>query len=654
MPDPFFFHESIFGLKNLEDLKGFNIGILDQDYAVEFVTRELPDAAIKKYGSHKALFDGVAKGEVRVFICDTPTALYFLEKLNLLSSFRYHLASPLYRKPFYSAVKEGNDALVAQINKGLELISADERAAIERKWMGPSENRETDVLVVAVAQSFPPFSMLNAENRPSGLLIDLWERWSVTTGNSLIFRFYDRNNAVNALKDGIVDIVSFLPPRQTTKGWTQASSAFYRLSWYLYHHKNRSNRPLAKGQTQRTLGAVTGSRAYEWLASSRRNIRVAGFETTRQMILAAAEGKIDGFLALPQEMAVLPDRLGYPEAFVQSDNPLFRQQMGGIVRNLNPDLIQRIDQGFNAIGQAERIQIESRWIRDKKARVFNPVNDQILLTRDEQQWLSAHQDLSRSIRLGVDPQWPPFEFIGDNFAYKGMVSDYVNLLNERLALNMVVAEQIPGGMDRTKTVFSRVDVVPSAISFESEKVGMLRTQAYLEFPWVIINKQQAPLIGGIRDFHGKTLAVIQRYAVKDLLGKEHPEIRILEVKTTRQGLAAVLSGQADGYLENLAVAGYQIQAQNHSSLKVAAATDLPGTGLVFSVRKDWQPLAGILDKAIASISDQEHDRIRQKWFSVRFEHKVDEGAHSHFPGYTAGTGLCMFAICFRQFQRPAL
>ncbi|MDD9303857.1 MAG: DUF4062 domain-containing protein [Desulfobacter sp.] len=33
---------------------------------------------------------------------------------------------------------------------------------------------------------------------------------------------------------------------------------------------------------------------------------------------------------------------------------------------------------------------------------------------------------------------------------------------------------------------------------------------------------------------------------------------------------------------------------------------------------------------------------------------LSKGAHSHFPGYTAGTGLCMFAICFRQFQRPAL
>ncbi len=29
-------------------------------------------------------------------------------------------------------------------------------------------------------------------------------------------------------------------------------------------------------------------------------------------------------------------------------------------------------------------------------------------------------------------------------------------------------------------------------------------------------------------------------------------------------------------------------------------------------------------------------------------------AHSHFPGYAAGTGLCVFAICFKQFQRPAL
>ena len=33
---------------------------------------------------------------------------------------------------------------------------------------------------------------------------------------------------------------------------------------------------------------------------------------------------------------------------------------------------------------------------------------------------------------------------------------------------------------------------------------------------------------------------------------------------------------------------------------------------------------------------------------------LEQRAHSHFPGYAAGIGLCVFAICFRQFQRPAL
>ena len=267
----FFFHESIFGLKHLEDLKGFNIGILDQDYAVEFVNRELPGAAIKKYSSHKALFDGVAAGEVRVFICDTPTALYFLEKLNLLSAFRYHPATPLYRKPFYAAVKEGNAALVSQINKGLEAITPKERAAIERKWMGAAGVRENDRLVVAAAQSFPPFSMLNAEGRPSGLVIDMWEKWSLKTGKPIAFRLYERQSAVNALKDGIVDILSFVPPREIIQGWTQTSSAFYRLNWYLYYHENSlisQDAPSIGG----ILGAVAGSRAYEWLKKSRRVI----------------------------------------------------------------------------------------------------------------------------------------------------------------------------------------------------------------------------------------------------------------------------------------------------------------------------------------------------------------------------------------------
>jgi len=42
-----------------------------------------------------------------------------------------------------------------------------------------------------------------------------------------------------------------------------------------------------------------------------------------------------------------------------------------------------------------------------------------------------------------------------------------------------------------------------------------------------------------------------------------------------------------------------------------------------AVRKDWAPLAGILDKALASISEAERDEIYRKWLPVRYEHGPD-------------------------------
>ena len=152
---------------------------------------------------------------------------------------------------------------------------------------------------------------------------------------------------------------------------------------------------------------------------------------------------------------------------------------------------------------------------------------------------------------------------------------------------------------------------------------MIYTRSYLSFPWVIVNKRQAPLIGGLRDLHGKTVAIVEPYTVAAFLKKNHPKIIFLPVAATLSGLAAVTSGRADAYVGNLAVTGYQMQAKNFTGLKVAASADFDNSGLAFAVRKDWPELASILDKGLLSITEQEQDHIRQKWFSVRFEHGVD-------------------------------
>ncbi|MBU2628503.1 MAG: transporter substrate-binding domain-containing protein, partial [Proteobacteria bacterium] len=621
----FFFHDSIFGLKNLEDLRGFKIGVLDQDYAVEFINRELPDTALKIYNSHRDLFEGVEKGEIRVFVCDTPTALFFLREKKLLSTFRYHPAHPLYRKPFYAAVREGNAALLHQVNKGLLAITKEERAAIERQWMGMSDIKSDNVLVIAGANNFPPFSMLSAEGKPSGLFIDMWELWSKKTGRPVVFKLYERAEAVNALKDGIADILSVLPPEKMATGWMDYATPYYRFDWHLYQGTDSAGSDTGSVDTQQTLGVVKDTRVEEWASTNMPDTRLIKYEATRQMILAAAEGKIHRFIALPQEMEIIPGRLGLPGLFKSSRQaPLVSQNVGAAVRTHNPDLIWTIENGFEAISTIERVNIEKRWIGEKNIRIFAPHNEQIFLTPAEKKWMTRHHQSGQKIRLGVNPGWPPFEFIEGADTYMGMVSDYVTLLNQRLGVNMIVERVVDlSKITRELDPLTRkIDVLPSAISFEAKSPFTTDTRPYLSFPWVIVNKRQAQLIGGLRDLYGKTVAIVDQYAIKERIKKDHPKIIILPVTSAADGLKSVTMGNADAYVGNLAVVGYQLQEKNDTSLKVAAATEYEDSNLAFAVRNDWPELVSILNKGIASISEQEHDVIRQKWFSVRFEHGI--------------------------------
>ena len=58
----------------------------------------------------------------------------------------------------------------------------------------------------------------------------------------------------------------------------------------------------------------------------------------------------------------------------------------------------------------------------------------VSLTEEEKDFIAEHS----VIRLGVDPAFIPYEFFDDDGQYKGIAADYIELINERTGLNMVV------------------------------------------------------------------------------------------------------------------------------------------------------------------------------------------------------------------------
>ena len=60
------------------------------------------------------------------------------------------------------------------------------------------------------------------------------------------------------------------------------------------------------------------------------------------------------------------------------------------------------------------------------------------LTVEEKKWLANHQ----IIRLGVDPDWAPFDFIDKHGNHQGVAADYLRLIEKKLGIKIELVKDI--------------------------------------------------------------------------------------------------------------------------------------------------------------------------------------------------------------------
>lgn len=244
----------------------------------------------------------------------------------------------------------------------------------------------------------------------------------------------------------------------------------------------------------------------------------------------------------------------------------------------------------------------------------------ISFTQDEISWIRSHP----VIRLGIDHQFAPFEFIDKNGQYNGMAADYIKLLNERLGIQMEIVLDLSWNEVIEKAKKKEIDVLPCVGMTEERKKYFLYSESYIAFPRVIITRIDAPFVGGIEDIYDKKVAIQQNSSHHGYLSANTP-IKPILYQTAEKALIAVSKGSVDANIGNMAAVAYLIQKNNLSNLKIAAPVSTEINSLYFVVRKDWSPLVSIINKGLASISVEEESAIRKKWTTVRFEHGIDVG-----------------------------
>ena len=243
--------------------------------------------------------------------------------------------------------------------------------------------------------------------------------------------------------------------------------------------------------------------------------------------------------------------------------------------------------------------------------------DTDILTPFERSWLQAHPD----ILLAGDPNWPPFEIVDEEGDYRGIVADYIQLLEERLGFRFQRGWD-SGWSETLQAMGTGIDVV-AAVAVTPRKQGrMLFTERYLSYPIVMVVREETRFIGSLEELDNERVAVVKDYASQDFLLINHPDVNMVFVDTLQKGLLAVSNGDIDVLLSNIPSISYLSNRLGISNIKLTGIT--PYTyGIALGVRNEWPVLTRILNKGLRTITKQERERIIKKWTAFSYEEAVD-------------------------------
>ena len=261
--------------------------------------------------------------------------------------------------------------------------------------------------------------------------------------------------------------------------------------------------------------------------------------------------------------------------------------------------------------------------------------------------------------MGVGVSFPPYQWAEQNkneYVFKGIVSDYIKFLENRLNVKMEVVFGLSFNQALELGRKKEIDLFPCLAQTPERSEFLIFTNPYISYPSVIITREDAPFIGGIKDLSHKKVSLVKNQFIYSLLKKnyDHLNLQIIETENAEEDLQAVSFGRADACLMDLGVASYFIQKLRITNLKIAAPTGLDNIKLTMGIREDWPILQSIIQKTLNTITNEEKDAINQHWIKLKYEPGVARTVIIRWAFIIVLCGLLIFALVFfwtRSLQR---
>jgi diguanylate cyclase (GGDEF)-like protein len=147
------------------------------------------------------------------------------------------------------------------------------------------------------------------------------------------------------------------------------------------------------------------------------------------------------------------------------------------------------------------------------------------------------------------------------------------------------------------------------------------TQSYWSMPWAALTMDSTMRAGSslrTSELHGQRVAVVKGYSIESQL-VDTGRIEVVSVSDIDEGIDRLRNRMVDSYVDSLPILVDELQEYPLPGSKLSVLDSTQGNALYLAVRDDWQPLVTILNRGINSLTPQQRDALKRKWYGYKLE-----------------------------------
>lgn len=470
---------------------------------------------------------------------------------------------------------------------------------------------------VGVMNAWPPMDYVDINDNPRGIGVEFIQAINKRLGNRLEIVSGPWEDIYNAVQEKRLDALMDITPRDDRNVLFNFTLPYISVPHNIFTRKGELPKSTLSDLSSMVVGVEKRFFIAEELQKNYPQILLKEYGSTSDALDGLSKGETDAYIGNRAVASYIIENELITNIVVQGKITETASINAIGVRKDWPILRDILQKSLNDISVAERSKIinpnpQQNRLEGIDLKLFQK------LTKEERTWLNKKP----IIHLGIDSGWAPVEWIDGNGNYQGMTSDYIKIIADMLDLQVEKPEKQlwPEILDGVKN--KKLDLLPAVVSTEERREFINFTTPYLNFPFVIFTRDDAPLVTDLRDIYGKRVGIEKGYLSQKDLQRDHPQLELVEFKTTKEILHALSVGKIDAYVGNLTVAVYLLNREGLTNIKVAAPTTYD-FDLSIGIRKDWPEFHSIIEKSLSLINEVQRNEIRQRWLKLNFEIGVD-------------------------------